>query len=888
MAPVMRDSRFAPHLSSLLVAIAFGLVTYALWALLNQPQHEPAWPDVIQGFAFSPYLDGQDAVAGDMPSVDSLQSDLALLSGKTNAIRTYTVDGTFAEIPRLAEAFGINVALGAWLDQRDAVNVEQVEKAINIAWRHENVVRVIIGNEALLRGDVSERELAAYLDRAREQLFQPVSTAEPWNVWMANPELADHVDFIAVHLLPYWEGVDVDHAVAFAIGKYELLSATFPGKPIVIGEVGWPSNGRTRESAMATPANEALFLRRFLHEAEKRGWVYYVMEAFDQPWKAQTEGAVGAYWGVWDVERQPKFELSQPLVRIPDWPVLAALSVLLATGLLAILYIDSSVLRKRGRSFLAFVVYALTTIVVWVVYDYSQQYLTWQSVLVGVLLLAGMLGVILVLLAEAHEWVEAHWARSRRRAFVPAHRRDRDLPFVSVHVPAYNEPPDMLIETLNALARLDYPHFEVLVIDNNTRDEAVWRPVEAHCALLGERFRFQHVSPLAGFKAGALNHALRATDARAAIIAVIDSDYVVDPFWLRDMAPLFEDAHIAIVQAPQDYRDDGESLFKAMCSAEYRGFFYIGMITRNERNAIIQHGTMTMTRRSVLEAGGGWAEWCITEDAELGLRVFASGHASAYIPASYGKGLMPDTFTDYKKQRFRWAYGAMQILRAHAGRLFGGAPARLSAGQRYHFLAGWLPWLADGFNIFFNITALAWSCAMILLPQSFDPPLIAFAALPVFLFLFKLAKILHLYLTRVGANVRQAVGAVVAGLALAHTIGLAVIAGLFTRGMPFVRTPKRAARHALLQALFSDAREETLLMLALWLAAWGVARVQVMDSPDVLVWVVVLLLQSVPYAAALVMATLSGLRLPARWLGCTASMDAAARRVLGTQGSSAE
>ncbi|MBW3568020.1 MAG: glycosyltransferase, partial [Proteobacteria bacterium] len=572
----------APHLSSLLVAIAFALVTYALWALLNRPQHEPTWPDVIQGFAFSPYLADQDAVAGDMPTIESLRSDLALLAGKTNAVRTYTVDGTFAEIPRLAEEFGINVTLGAWLDRRDAFNAEQVEKAINIAWRHENVVRVIIGNEALLRGDVSETELIVHLEHAREQLYQPVSTAEPWNVWMANPELADHVDFIAVHLLPYWEGVEVERAVAFAISKYQLLSETFPDKPIVIGEVGWPSNGRTRESAMASPANEALFLRRFLSEAEKRGWVYYVMEAFDQPWKAQTEGAVGAYWGVWDVERQPKFEFSQPLVRIPDWPLLAALSVLLATALLAVLYIDSSVLRKRGRSFLAFVAYALTTIVVWVAYDYSQQYLTWQTVLVGILLLTGMLGVILVLLAEAHEWVEAHWVQSRRRAFVPAHRRDRELPFVSVYVPAYNEPPAMLIETLNALARLDYPHFEVLVIDNNTRDESVWRPVEAHCAILGERFRFRHVSPLAGFKAGALNYALRETDARARIIAVIDSDYVVDPYWLRDLAPLFEDPGISIVQAPQDYRDGDESLFKALCSAEYRGFFYIGMITRNE------------------------------------------------------------------------------------------------------------------------------------------------------------------------------------------------------------------------------------------------------------------------------------------------------------------
>src|SRR5690606_18482716 len=175
--------------------------------------------------------------------------------------------------------------------------------------------------------------------------------------------------------------------------------------------------------------------------------------------------------------------------------------------------------------------------------------------------------------------------------------------------------------------------------------------VRDHCARLGSRFRFFHVSPLAGFKAGALNFALANTCADAQIIAVIDSDYQVEPSWLQDLIPAFWDERTAIVQAPQDYRDGEESFFKAMCYAEYRGFFHIGMITRNERNAIIQHGTMTLVRRSALERVGGWAEWCITEDAELGLRLFEHGYEAHYVPQSYGRGLIPGTFLDYKKQR---------------------------------------------------------------------------------------------------------------------------------------------------------------------------------------------------------------------------------------------
>src|SRR6202008_1728739 len=310
---------------------------------------------------------------------------------------------------------------------------------------------------------------------------------------------------------------------------------------------------------------------------------------------------------------------------------------------------------------------------------------------------------------------------------------------------------------------------------------------------------------LAGFKAGALNYALERTASDAAIVAVIDSDYVVDVRWLRDLTPAFRDRRIAIVQAPQDYRDEGTSAFKAMCYAEYRGFFHIGMITRNERNAIIQHGTMTMVRRRQLDECGGWAEWCITEDAELGLRIFEAGFDASYVPASYGRRLMPDTFIDFKKQRFRWAYGAMQILKAHARALFmEGGP--LSPGQRYHFIAGWLPWVADGCNLMFNLAALGWSAAMVAVPGKIDPPLVLYSGLPLSLFTFKLAKLVHLYHVRVGANVRQTVAAATPGLAPTHTIGTAVAKGLVTRGEPFFRTPKRASASGLTRAL-AAARE---------------------------------------------------------------------------------
>jgi len=868
--------------ADLIIAIAFTIMTVSLWAYFNRPIPEPPWPSRIQGFSFSPFRAGQDGIARVYPSEKEIEEDLALLSQKTHSVRTYTVDGPLANVPEIAARHSINVALGVWIGDDKQRNLQEVLTAKRLAWTHSNVVRLMVGNEVVLRGDVPKDELFSHLDHMREAVYQPVSTAEPWHVWIKHPDLVRHVDYIAVHMLPYWEGVDVIQAERYLIDKIDLLQRTFPGMPIVIAEVGWPSNGRTRKSAVASVANEALFLRRFLEQAEKQRYIYYLMEAFDQPWKKAGEGAVGAYWGVYNVYRQPKFPFTAPVVRIPHWQVLAALSVLVALIILSLLLLDSRALRRGGRSFLAIIAFFAATTAVWVVYDYSHQYLSPYIIVVGLLLFIGLIGVMLILLAEAHEWAEAYWALYRSRLLVSEQAGPSVKPKVSIHVPAYNEPPDMIIETLNSLAKLDYPDFEVIVVDNNTKDPETWQPLAARCDKLGPPFRFFHVDPLAGFKAGALNYALARTASDAQIVAVIDSDYQVHPDWIKDLVPMFQNPSTAIVQAPQDYRDGDISAFKAMMHAEYRGFFYIGMITRNERNAIIQHGTMTLVRRQTLEDVGGWAEWCITEDAELGLRIIKHRFDAIYLPRSYGKGLMPDTFIDFKKQRFRWAFGAMQIMRYHWGALLG--RSGLTMGQRYHFIAGWLPWLADGFNLAFNFTALAWSLAMLWLPKKVDPPLMVFAALPLTLFCFKIVKMIHLYTTRVGANPRQTAAAALAGLALTHVIGLAVLAGLVRKGRAFFRTPKMAVAQPLSNAL-AAVREEGLFMLSLWLAAYAVARYTPMNSPDAYLWEIMLLIQSVPYTASVLMGVISGFpKMSARLVGRSASMEETVLMILAKTG----
>lgn len=281
------------------------------------------------------------------------------------------------------------------------------------------------------------------------------------------------------------------------------------------------------------------------------------------------------------------------------------------------------------------------------------------------------------------------WHRPRD---VRATGTDSARPVVSLHVPIYAEPPHIVIATLNAIAALTYDNFEVLVVDNNTKDESLWRPVEAHCRKLGTKFRFFHVDPLAGAKAGALNFALTKTSSDAEIIGLIDGDYLTHPDFIADLIGHFEDPTIGFVQTPHDYRSWEESTFLTMCYWEYKAFFHTILVALNERDAALTIGTMCLLRKKAVEAAGGWATWCLTEDSEFAIRAHDIGYSSVYVPQSYGKGLIPETFAEYTKQRRRWVSGPVQEIKYHFTHFLGltGRPSALSLVQRFHhFHHGW-------------------------------------------------------------------------------------------------------------------------------------------------------------------------------------------------------
>ena len=212
-----------------------------------------------------------------------------------------------------------------------------------------SVTRILVGNESLLRGDLSVPELVGYLREVRQRTGKPVSTAEPWSVWLSNPGLAQHVDFIAIHVLPYWEETTTDAALAYAIDKIEGVRKRFPGKPVVVAEVGWPSDGRQRWNLKPSPATQATSCAASLTIPSGQGSRAFLMEAFDGPWKYTIEGRVGAYWGLFDANRRLKFPLAGPIDGRARWPVLAGVPI--AIGMVGVLWLAARS-PNRTRSFL--------------------------------------------------------------------------------------------------------------------------------------------------------------------------------------------------------------------------------------------------------------------------------------------------------------------------------------------------------------------------------------------------------------------------------------------------------------------------------------------------------------------------------------------------------
>jgi glucan 1,3-beta-glucosidase len=321
MEPISFRTPLALLLSSL------GMIA-ALWWWLATPitlARAPIDPDAkLQCVSYAPFRGAQTPlVPTTQISPEQIAQDLAQLAKITDCVRTYSIENGLDQVPALAAKVGLKVIQGIWLSSNRTKNLAQIAVAIELTKEHPDVITaLVVGNEVLLRGEMTTSDLAANIRSVKSRVRVPVTYADVWEFWLRNREVYDAVDFVTIHILPYWEDIPV--RAKFAAGHVDdirkRMAVAFPNKEILIGETGWPSAGRMREGALPSRTNQARVVSDILDLAKREKFRVNLIEAYDQPWKRQLEGTVGGYWGlINDAQRAIKYPAGEPISNYPAW-----------------------------------------------------------------------------------------------------------------------------------------------------------------------------------------------------------------------------------------------------------------------------------------------------------------------------------------------------------------------------------------------------------------------------------------------------------------------------------------------------------------------------------------------------------------------------------------
>ena len=338
-------------IAGVLFAIAAAAIV-AAWAWLGAAVQMPPSPlasgEKLYCVSYTPFRGTQSPLGPEVP-VDPRQidEDLAQLKHITDCVRTYSVDYGLDQIAEIAKRHGIKVLQGLWLSNLPERSRRQVATAIALAQRFPDVIAaVIVGNEVLLRGEMAAPDLVRTIREVKSQVAMPVTYADVWEFWLRHRDVASAVDFITIHILPYWEDFPIParDAAAHVDAIRAQMAAAFPGKDIFVGEFGWPSAGRMREAALPSPVNQARTMHEVLEHAKRENYRVNLIEAYDQPWKRQLEGTVGGHWGLFDAyRRQAKFVWGGVVSNHPHWHWQAAGGVVLA----AVIFATALAVRRR-------------------------------------------------------------------------------------------------------------------------------------------------------------------------------------------------------------------------------------------------------------------------------------------------------------------------------------------------------------------------------------------------------------------------------------------------------------------------------------------------------------------------------------------------------------
>ena len=321
-----------------LLILSLGSIT-ALWWWLATPislARAPIDPHAkLMCVSYAPFRDDQSPLSSSTyVSAEQISEDLAQLAKVSDCVRTYSIENGLDRVPELAAKVGLKVIQGIWLSSNRQKNAVQVATGIRLAREFPSTITaLVVGNEVLLRGEMTQSDLAATIRSVKAQVSVPVTYADVWEFWLRYREIYDAVDFITIHILPYWEDIPVraKYAAAHVQAIRHRMEVAFPGKEILIGETGWPSMGRMRAAALPSRTNQARVVSEILDLAKRENFRVNLIEAYDQPWKRQLEGTVGGYWGLFDsVHRVLKYPPGVAISNYPYWKVQMAGGMVLA------------------------------------------------------------------------------------------------------------------------------------------------------------------------------------------------------------------------------------------------------------------------------------------------------------------------------------------------------------------------------------------------------------------------------------------------------------------------------------------------------------------------------------------------------------------------------
>ena len=310
-----------------LLLISLGAIA-AVWWWLATPinlARAPIDPNAkLQCVSYAPFRDSQTPL---VPTThiapEQIAEDMAQLAKISECVRTYSIENGLDQVPAQAAKVGLKVIQGIWLSNNRLKNLTQISTAVGLTKEYPGVISsLVVGNEVLLRGEMTTADLAATIRSVKAQVTVPVTYADVWEFWLRNREVYEAVDFVTIHILPYWEDFPVraKYAVAHVDAIRQRMAVAFPGKEILIGETGWPSAGRMREGALPSRTNQARVVSEILGLAKQENFRVNLIEAYDQPWKRQLEGTVGGYWGMIDsVQRRVKYPPGEAISNFPFW-----------------------------------------------------------------------------------------------------------------------------------------------------------------------------------------------------------------------------------------------------------------------------------------------------------------------------------------------------------------------------------------------------------------------------------------------------------------------------------------------------------------------------------------------------------------------------------------